>query len=239
MKTNITLISQSRDLFGITVRQETKTGFLNLSDLQDAYDNAKAVHGWSEKRVNEIISYSDNKERIFYILERQGFIKTSLNVFIEQVKEKGITKVLKSIGAYKTTGARTTKSVVCNPYIWVLIAMEMNPMLYAEVVTWLTDRLIINRIEAGDMYKDLSKAVAKFPNTDYSNLAKAINYIVFGRHEAGIRNTGTEEQLKELRTIESNLAFSIDAGFIKSFPELMNHIRNMWTKKNQLNAVLQ
>jgi hypothetical protein len=239
MKTNITLISQSRDLFGITVRQETKTGFLNLSDLQDAYDNAKAVHGWSEKRVNEIISYSDNRERIFYILEKQGFIKTSLNVFIEQVKEKGITKVLKSIRAYKTTGARANKSVVCNPYIWVLVAMEMNPMLYAEVVTWLTDKLIINRIEAGDMYKDLSKAVAKFNNTDYSNLAKAINYIVFGRHEAGIRNTGTEEQLKELRTIESNLAFSIDAGFIKSFPELMNHIRNMWTKKNQLNAVFQ
>ena len=131
---------------------------------------------------------------------------------------------------------RKKRSTYCNPYIWVLIAMEMNPVLYAEVVTWLTDKLIINRIEAGDMYKDLSKAVAKFPNTDYGNLAKALNHTVFGRHEVGIRNTGTEQQLKELHKIESNLAFSIDAGFIRSFSDLMAHIRKIWIKKQQVKA---
>jgi hypothetical protein len=231
MKTNVTLSSQSRDLFGITIRQETKTGFLNLSDLQDAYATARSLHGWSDKRVSDILASVNNAERAYYILEKQGFIKTGFPAFMEMVKKDGLTKVLKSINCYVTRGRRADKSTSCNPYIWVLIAMEMNPMLYGEVVTWLTDKLILNRIEAGNMYKDLSKAVSKFKDVDYASLSKALNHVVFGRHETGIRNTGTEEQLKELERLENNLAFTIDAGFIKSFTALMEYIREIWTKK--------
>lgn len=231
MKTNITLLSQSRELFGVTIRQETKTGNLNLSDLQHAYDSARSDFGWSEKRFTEILSYSANRERIYYVLEKQSVIKTSLNAFMEMIEREGITKVLKSYGAYTTKGARNTKSVWCNPYIWVLVAMEMNPMLYGEVVTWLTDRLILNRIEAGDMYKGLTKAITKFKDVDYSALGKALNFIVFGKHEPGIRNKGTEEQLLELHRLELNLSFAIEAGLIKSFDNLMEHLRKQWAKK--------
>lgn len=233
MKTNITLVSQSRNLFGITIRQETKSGFLNLSDLQDAFDKARLINGWSKKSVQEILSYSSNRERIYYILEKQCVINSSLNEFIELVDKQGITKVLKMFGAYRTTGARSTKTTSCNPYIWTLIAMEMNPMLYGEVVTWLTDKLILNRLDAGNMYKELSRAVGRFPNADYQSLAKSLNYVVFGRHESGIRNTGTEQQLKELHLLESNLAFSIDSGFIKSYDDLIEQIRIAWKGKYQ------
>jgi hypothetical protein len=232
MKSNITLVSQSRNLFGITIRQETKTGFLNLSDLQDAYDNIAKYYGWPDKKVNEVLSYADNRERIFYILEKQGVIKTSLNVFMERVKNEGITKVLKECQSYATRGARQTKSVSCNPYIWVLVAMEMNPKLYGEVITWLTDKLILNRIEAGDMYKDLSKSVSKFKDVDYIKLARVLNIMVFNKHETGIRNTASELELKELRELESNLAFSIESGLIGSFPGLMQHLRRLWYKKH-------
>lgn len=232
MKTNVTLLSQSRELFGITIRQETKTGFLNLSDLQVAYDKAKAEEGWSNKIVQEVLSYMDNKERIYYILHKQGFIKSSLNEFIELVENKGITNTLKSLGVYSMKGRGSNRTTVCNPYIWMLLAMEMNPKLYGEVVTWLTDKLILNRIEAGDLYRDLSKSISKFKDVDYGALAKALNYIVFGRHESGIRNTGTEEQLSELRNLELNLSYTIDSGFIKSFPSLMEHLRVLWAKKH-------
>ena len=43
MKTNIIMKSENdRNLFGHIIKQETKTGFLNLSDLQDIFDKCEA-----------------------------------------------------------------------------------------------------------------------------------------------------------------------------------------------------
>lgn len=215
----------------MTIRQETKTGHLNLSDLQVAYSIARSKHGWSDKRVSDILSSSANAERIYYILAKQEIIKTTFPAFMEMVEDQGLIKVLKSHDCYVTKGRGENKTTFCNAYVWVLIAMEMNPMLYGNVITWLTDGLILNRIEAGNMFKGLTSAVHKFRDVDYVALAKSLNYVVFKRHETAIRNTGTEAQLKELERLESNLAYSIDTGFIKSFPSLMEHIREIWRKK--------
>ena len=54
------------------------------------------------------------------------------------------------------------RSTWCNPYLWVLVAMEMNPELYAKVVVWLTDKLIINRIEAGNFYKGFTDQIKQW-----------------------------------------------------------------------------
>lgn len=230
MKTNITMRSTDRKLFGITVRQETQTNFLSISDLQISYDTARSIHGWNDKRINDILSSSTNSERIYYILESQGLINTGFSAFMENIESDGILKVLKSINAYKTTGRGDNKTTMCNPYIWVLIAMELNPMLYAKVMTWLTDSLIINRIEAGDFYKDFSRAIRKF-GPDYVKVAKALNYVVFNRHEPGIRNSATKEQLNDLVDLEKKMAFAIDTDFIKSQTELIDRLRIMWNNK--------
>lgn len=242
MKTNVTLVSESRELFGITIRQETKTGFLNLSDLQRAYDAIKPIKGWSNRTVEDVLATKQNHERLFYILEKtasisretQGFIKPDFLGFMEDIKKKGVSKVLKDHGSYSTKGARSNKSTWCDPYIWVLVAMEMNPELYATVVTWLTDGLILNRIGAGDMYIELSRALSRFHDVDYRKIAQAMNYIVFGKHETGIRNKGTKEQLLELEKLESNLAFMIDNDSFSSFEEVIQFARNIWIKKNNL-----
>ncbi|MCE7072012.1 hypothetical protein LZG74_16975 [Dyadobacter sp. CY327] len=233
MKTNITLTSQSRELFGVTIRQETKTGHLNLSDLERAYQSARREYGWAERgRPNDLLAQKENSERIYYVLKETGLINTDFPVFMDMIQNEGVIKVLKSLECYRTSGRAANKTTWCNPYLWVLIAMELNPMLYGKTVVWLTDRLIFNRIEAGNMFKGLTKAVAKFTNVDYPSLARALNHIVFGRHESGIRNTGTEKQLQELERLESNLAFSIDGGFLKSFDSVMEHLRTIWSSKN-------
>jgi hypothetical protein len=233
MKTNIVMKSQSdRELLGIIIRQETKTGFLNLSDLQEAYTHARVKNGWNDKRIDHVLMTNENHERIFYLLKKQGYsITPEITVFIEDVKKEGIAHVLKRIGAYKTKGARHTKTTWCDPYLWVLIAMELNPMLYAETVIWLTDKLIINRIEAGNFYKDLSRALAKFKNPDYIGIAKALNYCVFQRHEAGIRNSASQQQLKELENIERQMAFAIDMGYIKTQEQLIEDLRKYYKMK--------
>ena len=226
MKTNITMKSEKdRELFGVVIKQETKTGFMSLTDLQEAYTHARVLNGWSDKRIDHIIKQVENSERIYYLLKEQGFVNVSIDTFTEMVEKDGIIKVLKKAGVYKTTGRGENKTVMCNPYIWVLVAMELNPQLYAKVVTWLTDKLILNRIEAGNMCKALNSALYKIKNTDFSKIAIELNKKVFGKHEAGIRNTRSKEELEKLYRLEDRLAFAIERGYIKSTEEIIKAIR--------------
>lgn len=237
MKQNIIMKSiDDRNLFGTVIRQETKTGFLNLSDLQHCFDSLRLKRGWTNKHIPELISRRENIERIFYILEKQKVITVDISTFIELVENKGISTVLKSFGEYKTTGARQTKTTYVNPYIWILIALELSPEFYANAVIWLSDKLILNRIEAGNFYISLTASIKKFnPQAEqYMLLAKALNYIVFNRHEAGIRNIASTKQLKELEDLEKKMSFAIDMGYITSFDMLLSELRKIYNQKKQL-----
>lgn len=232
MKTNVTMVSKDRELFGVTIKQDTKTSFMSLTDLQEAYTRKRIEMGWNDKRIENILSNKDSSERIYYILDKQGYmVNTAFPVFMEMVEKESLVKVMKKLGAYKTIGRGENRRTVCNPYIWVLVAMELNPMIYAEVVMWLTDRLILNRIEAGDRYNTLSRAVARFEDVDYAKMAIGLNYIVFNEHQSMIRNRATQEQLRELDQLQSNLVFYIDMGHVKTFKDLLNIMRELYAKK--------
>ena len=229
------MATQDRELFGTIVRQQTKTGFLNLSDLQEAYTVARVKNGWSEKRLDHILSRIDNAERIYYVLKEQDVINVSFRTFMDDIENQGVPKTLKKYGVYKTTGARHTKTTWCHDSIWILASLELSPLFYAKTVLWLKDDLIKNRIEAGNFCVALNKSIQKF-NPDGSQfilLAKALNHIVFGKHENGIRNTGTKDQLKELWNIEEKMAFAIDMGYITSFEMLLSELRKIWHQRNQ------
>jgi hypothetical protein len=231
MKTNLVMLSPDRELFGIKIRQQSKTGHLNLTDLQGAYAIARLQHGWSEKRINEVLGMKTNAERIYYLLAERSFINTSFYVFMEGIDEQGVIKMLKSLGVYKTSGRGENKTTWCDPYVWVLVAMELNPMLYAKTVMWLTDSLLLNRIEAGNMYRGLSSAVAAFPGVDFAAIARALNLLVFGRHETGIRQSATSAELKELTALEENMAFAVRRGYIKTQLGLLEALRDVWWEK--------
>lgn len=231
MKSNVTLKSKDRVLFGVTIRQDTKNGFLSVTDLQDAYFRARIEKGWSDRRIERILATNSSAERIYFILEKQGLIKTSFCAFMEQVSKTSLIKVMKSCGAYKTSGARENKHTSCNPYIWMLLAMELNPELYATVIIWLTDNLIINRIEAGDKYNELCRAASRFKDVDYAKMGRALNYVVFNQHEKMLRNKASQQELKEIDDIQRSLAFAIDMGYIKSFNQLITEFQKLWAKK--------
>jgi hypothetical protein len=226
--------SQSdRNLFDTIIRQETKTGFLNLSDLQHCFDNLKFKKGWTNKNIHELISRPEQVERIFYILKKQGVITLDLSKFMEHTDDKGIATTLKSFGQYRTTGARQTKTTWVNPYIWILIALELSPEFYANSVIWLTDTLILNRIEAGNFYKDLSRSISNFSKPDYIGIAKALNYCIFKRHEPGIRNLASSKELKELEDLEKKMSFAIDMGYITSQEMLLNELRKIYNQNKK------
>jgi len=228
MKSNVIMQSKDRELFGITIKQETKTGFLSVSALQKAYESARWEYGWSERSLTWIMQTQDFKERVYYLLENQGYINESINTFIERINEIGIAKLLKSLGVYKTTGARHTKEVMCNPYIWVLLAMELNPMIYAKVVIWLTDSLIFDRIEAGTEYKPMNDSIKKIiHNPEYFKYAIAINERVFGKHFAGMRNLASANELKKITKIEQFITQGIDLGMIKNESQILYTIKTL------------
>lgn len=227
METNVVMNSKDRELFGVIIKQETKTGFLSVSELQKAYEVARWQYGWSDRKIADIMQTQEFKERVYYLLKNQDVIKTDFMGFIELVDKEGVTKVLKGLGAYKTTGARHTKTTFANPYIWILLAMELNPMIYATVVTWLTDSLIFDRIEAGDEFKPMNLAIKSIiPNPDYRKYSIAINEKVFGKHLTGMRNLASSQELKKITKIEQFISQGINMGMIKNDQQIEYSIKN-------------
>lgn len=226
MKTNVILKSKDRELFGITIKQQTSNSHISISDLQNAYEKARWVHGWSDKRINDILSSTATKERIYYLLKERDLIKTEFPAFMEICDKEGIVKMLKGLGVWKTTGKGVNKSVYCDPYIWVLLAMELNPLLYAKVIFWITDSLIFERIEAGTEYKPMNAAIkGLILNPQYHVYAKAININVFGLHSPGMRNLASAKELNKISDIEKFITKSIEMGLIKKEEQVIKSIQ--------------
>jgi hypothetical protein len=225
MKTNVVLSSADRELFGIAIRQNTKDSFLSISDLQNAYEIARWQHGWSDRKIADIMQTNEFKERVFYILDSQSVIKTNIMGFMDMVEKEGIAKVLKGLGVYKTTGARTTKQTFANPYIWILLAMELNPMIYAKVIIWLTDTLIFDRIDAGSEYMPMNSKIKEvIADPNYSEYAKAINRKVFGNHITGMRNLASAKELRKIADIEKQVIVAIEMGWIDDEKKLLDFL---------------
>jgi hypothetical protein len=228
MKSNVIMQSPDRELFGVIVRQQTKDSFVSVSDLQSAYNKARWQYGWSDKRVNDILSTDATKERIYHLLNERGLIKTSFSAFTEMVENEGIVKCLKGLQVWKTTGRGNNKAVYCDPYIWVLLAMELNPLLYAKVVIWITDTLIFDRIEAGAAYKPMNEAIGKIiHNPEYYKYAKYINEKVFGKHFTGMRQLAAKHELQKITRIETLITDNIHLGFIKNEQDILKVLNNI------------
>jgi len=226
MKQSVVLKSVDRVLFGVTIAQETKSEMLSISDLQAAYDNGRMEYGWKPKTFDIVARTNDFRDRVYYLLKEQNLVELAITSFINLVEKKGIIPVLKEHGVYKVTGKGESRRVMANPYIWMLAAMEMNPMIYAKVVIWLTDTLIMNRIEAGDNFRPMNAAIEKVVSKpEYYVYAIAVNERVFGKHMAGIRNLASKEDLKKVAKIEEFVANSIDMGYIKNHAQILTAIK--------------
>ena len=229
--------SKDRILFDVVIRQDTKDSFLSLSDLNEAYIRAREINGWSIKHLDDILKTNSNVERIYYVIREQIFCdKTEKTRFYENypdyssfkkvVDKVGLPKVLKQLHLYRMTGRGENREVMCNPYIWVLVAMEMNPILYAKVVGWITDGLILRRIEASTLNKKLADAMKNnFTNPEYWKINVALNERVYGEHMRGIRNTSKEQGLVSLNGLQEVMAYLINNGIIHNQEQLLQKIK--------------
>lgn len=119
-------------LFGVEIRQEKSSQMLSLSDLKEAYARARVINNWTEKNINSILSGKDNIEKIFFILKEEDKTQDSYKDFCKKVEKSSLVKVLKNLNVYRTYGKGESKNTFCEFNIWMLVCMELNPMLYAQ-----------------------------------------------------------------------------------------------------------
>lgn len=215
----------TRQLGDYKIQQRTCDGFYNVSGFLDQW-NANPSNG--RRDMSKFLEMTTTKEFLDALtqelLEVGGFPQISGKVDSQLIKIKTVRN--KKVG-------RPRKEYWVNPYVFTKIMMWVNPRFEARVVIWVTDGLIPNRHKAGDNYKLLSASASRFIDVDYPQIAKGLNYVVFGKHENGIRNVATEEQLADLRSVEEKIAFLIDMGYVKSQDELMEALRKMYNERNR------
>ena len=220
------LESADRDLFGVTIRQNTKEEFLSITDLQTAYEKGKIIHGWNGQTVNQLLLREGLAEKCYGVLYEAQLINCEFKEFIKKVNETTLLTVLKNLKVYKVTGRGDNKQVMAHPYIWMTIAMELNYVIYGKVVKWLTDSLIFDRIDAGDKFKPMNAAISKLLyKPDYPTYAREINMRVFGHHLNGMRNKARAKQLRLISDIENTVTKAIQHGWVKTEQDILKLIR--------------
>lgn len=206
-----------------------------------AVQGAPAPKGWifdANALLRQWNSTDGNADlRISKFLSQQKVIE-----YIEALKEELQTGVNQPVGDYQLLvtvkgrrdkrGIKTPDQVWMHPYLFVKFAMWLNPRFEVKVVKFVYDQLIQYRHLAGDNYNVLAKSIASLPDVDYPKVARALNWIVFNKHERDIRNTATPQQLQDMDELQRKLAFSVDMGYIRSFPDLMNSMRRIYNRQH-------
>jgi hypothetical protein len=212
MKTNQVL---TRKMGQFDVHQRTCDGMFNATSLITQWNKDKGLA--RGKEVNDFLKIDKTKE---FILEIQNRENHNTNKIV--LSKKG-----KNGGTW------------LHPLVFIDFAMWLNASFKYDVLKFVYDELIKYRHDAGDNYKLLSESVAKIVDKSFlpvaiQNVAKGINYVVFNKHQNGIRNTeASEESLRELSNLEVKLSELINDNFIKSYNELMDYLRKQWVKKHE------
>jgi hypothetical protein len=214
MKTNVNMIRKMGDF---EVIQRTSDSMFNATKLLQQWNN-----------------YSGQKKDISHFFQNDA-----TKEFIEAIKtENGITGTAYNQIFIKTKGGIERGSTWMHPLLFIDFAMWLNSAFKVKVLKFVYDEMIKYRHEAGDEYRALSSAVQKIIPPDFMQVAmkkigEALNWIVFGNHEHGIRNKfGDERTQRELSLLEKKVADLISEGFICDYNQLVNYLRKLFHEKN-------
>ncbi len=207
MKSSVVMI---RSMGGFDVAQRTKDGFFNATTLIKQWNSVRGNPKRDLSRFWESAKVKDFMEA----LAEEVNLDTPEMLYVKSRASRG-----KNAGTW------------VHPYLFIKLAMWINPVFEVQVVKFVYDQLIELRHKAGDNYRSLGASAAIYPNVNYPFLAKALNYNVFNKHFRDIRQTATPDQLDEMQKLEEQLAFAIDMGYIKTFDQLINDLRRQYNSK--------
>jgi hypothetical protein len=206
MKTSVTMVRKMGDF---DVHQRTKDGMFNATSLLKQYNKGN--------RGKEVNAFLKNEKTIEFISALQES---------EDVDTRKIVTVTKG-------GKGSEQGTWMHPYLFIDFAMWINPKFKIEVIKFVYEELIKQRHDAGDNYLLLSSSGVKLKGYNFSEVAIALQWIVYGKKGKNQRQTATQEQLKELSDLQNKLSFAIDMGYINTYPQLISELRKIWNQKNR------
>lgn len=184
MKTEVYL---ERSLLNGTIRQSNQTGYLSINDL------LIAANKWRIENGMPIFNYDSWHN------------STATKDFIFELKKQTTTDVI--VSKKGRTGERW-----CHPYVFIDIALAINPKLKVEVYKWLFDELIKYRNQSCDSYIKMTGAL--YENcTNKSLFHRGVSKTALMIQNAcGVKDwqKATTEQLKKRDKIHENIALLCD-----------------------------
>jgi hypothetical protein len=181
-----TAVIMKRELFGREVSQNSKTGFFSATDL------TKAGNAW----------------RIANGLQPINLVKW----FQNQSTKEFIETLEKEYGTVKISARGKGTHTWVHPFLFIDLALAMNPRFKVAVYQWLYDHLLKYRNDSGDSYKRMAGAIWEaLPNK--SEMPRVITEVARRiKAEVGVENweTATEEQLAHRDKIHEYVALFSD-----------------------------
>lgn len=212
MKTNMVMV---RKMGRFDVFQRTKDGMFNATLLLLQWNHSIGATGRQGKRIDDFLNLESTKQ--------------FLNALNDDIINTDNPRYLKTHISVRGKNGGTWM----NPLLFIDFAMWLNPTFKVQVLKFVYDELLKQRNDAGDNYLMLSASGMKLKGYDFVEVAKAMQWIVFGRTGKELRQHATQDQLKELNELQSKLSFAIDMGYIKSHEQLMSEMRKIWNAKNK------
>ena len=222
MKTNQVMI---RPMGQFQVVQRTKDGYFDANALLSQWNSVK---GNTQRKMSRFFE-SDNVKEFIDALKED--ISQSADLHLADLQ------VVKEVKPRNTAKGKTKGQVWMHPYLFTKFAMWLNPRFEVQVIKFVYDQMIKYRNEAGDAYRELGSAVQKIVDRSWmpaamKNIAKALNFIVFGDHGREMRNKqGDEVKMRELFELERQVAMLVNDGFLKNYNALIEYLRRKWKDK--------
>ena len=167
------------------------------------------------------------------------FTNDTTKEFIAAIKtENGITGTDDTQVYVKKKGGNDGGSTWMHPLLFIDFAMWLNPAFKVKVLKFVYDEMIKYRHEAGDEYRALGSAIGKIVDKDFMQTAmqkigEALNWIIFNKHESGIRNKhGDEIKQRELAQLERKISDLINEGFLINYNQVITYLRKLYENKN-------
>lgn len=212
MKTSVNMI---RNIGDYKFEQRTKDSYFDANLLINQWNSVK---GNTRRRLDDFLKSKTTLEFIDSIDDDLAIGEISPKAYY--IKKGKVT-----------SKGRTKDEVWMHPYLFIDFAMWINPKFKLSVIKFVYDELIQQRTLAADNYITLSSSGVKLKGYNFTEVAKAIQWIVYGKTGKNLRQTATQEQLKELNDIQTKLSFAIDMGYIKTYDRLLQDMRDMYRKK--------
>lgn len=212
MKTNQIL---TRTMGNFEISQRTSDGMFNATVLLKQWNK----HSGMQKKLDHFFENNSTNEFIDAIISEEN-LDTRNSVYVKSRASRG-----GNAGTWM------------HPLLFIDFAMWLNPTFKVKVLRFVYDQLIKFRNEAGDTYKDLTSAISRLVGKEkvtssIQDVARGINFCVFGDHERNIRNKkGEEELMQELVEMQKKIIMLINEGFLQSFEDVMRYLRITWRKK--------